>query len=351
VIKLSNLLKIGVLSGSMILVSAVRAETCRIEDVSDPLVKGRASSVTFPDGRKLTVVGYQHGDRKFWSKLLQLIKQPGLSNVEFSRRLRTLMVEVNRRASDDVEPTIPAAQKNIAFLRSYLKTNPDVSFVADEARMEDSVGVQRLLPWISNQLYRQVWLRNLPSSPDFADALLAIGGPATTLRMTEPALMSKAAIVGFETDRAQIAAELAWAKFDEQQKTFDRLAKSATASEQMRDAVNTIALMPLAEAYDPAVHDGLFRAALKKGTPKKYYSLASQTLESLLAAMKATNQRDEDTVSGMVGSGQSGILFIGQLHQKSIARLLALACQNAPRTSTVSPADSVPSQYPGAAAR
>lgn len=307
--------------------SAARAATCDIQEETDPRIAGRSESVTLPDGKKITIIGFQHGDRGFWRKVIDLLNQTRLSNSEFTQRLHKLLADVDSDFGLK-DKTIGMAQKNLSYLRDQMKSDSPLGFVADEARMEDSMAFQKLTPQVGSALYEQVWKRNLPPSPDYANTLLIVGGAATYLKMTEPSLFKSTSIVGFETDAAQNNAETTWNQF---LATRAQLREAAKADpeyvQKMNETLDDIYSLYMTGPYDPAVHDKIIHDELQKKLPKEHFDLAMKTVDALLTTMKATLERDQANARSMIKTHQSGILFIGQLHLKSVARYVKQFCQ------------------------
>jgi hypothetical protein len=57
--------------------------SCKAQPVQNELVKGRASTISFPNGRKITVVGHLHGKRQIYD----------ITHFELSGRLAKLSNE------------------------------------------------------------------------------------------------------------------------------------------------------------------------------------------------------------------------------------------------------------------
>jgi hypothetical protein len=71
---------------------------CSAQANENPLVKGRSKSITFPDGRILTVVGHFHGDRQIYeiSDLTDNGRLSSMSDSEFNQLL-TKIANENRK--------------------------------------------------------------------------------------------------------------------------------------------------------------------------------------------------------------------------------------------------------------
>jgi hypothetical protein len=74
---------------------ATIAPQCQARPVEDPLVKGRARWIRFPDGRVVVVVGHMHGERQIYSlrDLLERGKIQTMSNENFARLFKNILIE------------------------------------------------------------------------------------------------------------------------------------------------------------------------------------------------------------------------------------------------------------------
>lgn len=75
--------------------------SCKAQPVQNELVKGRASTVSFPGGRKITVVGHLHGKRQIYDIMDLALsgKLASLSNEEFAAFISKILKE-NTAPSD-----------------------------------------------------------------------------------------------------------------------------------------------------------------------------------------------------------------------------------------------------------
>lgn len=192
-----------------------KAESCKAQPVQDPLVAGRAQSVTFPNGRVIMVIGHMHGARQF--KNLSLLahegKVEGLSDKEFEKILRDILKENREPWLSDLLQTgydltdvnvLRHAEEDEKFLWGLMKKGA-IQYVGFE-------GTQSLFPHylVERNKARALWMKefwrrkfegriNL-SEKEMRQALLSGQNGNVYIYLERPDLFRKFPLVGMEDE-------------------------------------------------------------------------------------------------------------------------------------------------------
>lgn len=295
------------------------AELCEIKQVESKSLSHRSRVLKFPDGRTITVIGHNHGDREYPLELSKLTRSDSaeVSNEQFEERVKKLVTS-NRVA-------VQNANEDLEYLRSVLVKNQEIKFVGYEGTQESADENLKWMDALHKRYYSQVWKRSLDSTFYNRNAILLATGATTYLKLTEPGLFRNRKIVGLESDQASSIYDIALDEFEVAGDELKKLAQGDSAFlEKISDTYSE--LFALYSIYEPVKHDQLVIAAAKKNIPDKYLGAGLKWIRAGLKEMAAMKGRDRAIVQNMISSGESGILFIGWWHLDSVANMVRAKC-------------------------
>lgn len=277
----------------------------------------RLREVLFPDGRRVTIIGHNHGERNFPTALVELIQNKSRSNEEFNSQLRKLVSEVG-----DGQTRVHASE-DVKWLRSKLSDiETSIRFVAvedspDQSEMANLYGVVRL------ELERELRRRELMPNAWLQPALTIMSGAAHYLKMTQPGKFRSVELIGAESPEAIAVEKQKYADLDLSLKTLKAEAdpEYLNRMSQMR-----LALFQLYPKYEAERHDAEAIGYVRVNAPKKNKESATDWVRSELGLLKATQSRDEHVAETLAARKQTGVYFVGAKHLDSVARILNNKC-------------------------
>lgn len=293
---------------------------CQIQSVDAGSISPRTRMVIFPDGRRITVVGHNHGSRSFpdrFSRInMQSVEQ--LSNQDYIHELNLLKA--------DAASAIRDAREEFEFLNDILNTDHRIQFIGAEATdpivKNNIAGYAVMYERFESTLKR----RDIKLDPELNDLVIAIISPSYYLQIRHPERLKGIEIAGFESAEATQAFSKALAAVDVTRAHLDKLAKADRhfLSEVGSTSLQLDAFYP---KYNPEVdHAKIIKNIEIDKVPAPYREATMAWLEARLDEFDARKWRDSAVVEGMVSRGESGILFVGSAHRESIDLLLEKAC-------------------------
>lgn len=263
---------------------SARAELCQIERSGTPSGEVRVAKIRFLDGRILTVIGHDHGDRN--------------------------ESDINKLAR-----TLKHYREDLTIIRKSLRPK---SFLAWETSQD----------LVKPQLENLIELRKNQSD----DVVLLAGGPVTYLQMTEPDILKNIEIVGFED--AALATE-DFKQFENAKQKFNVLLakeKGNAHFEFMANAYRSSLLYEIYPQYDPA-NPALDAAIIKLAVsvmPEQHEAEMRAFVEATLKHFKTMFRREALTAQRILLQKKSGILVTGKVHLLPMAARLSKACSKDP---------------------
>lgn len=365
---------------------ASTAQACISVPIEDPLVKGRARMVRFPNGRSVTVVGHVHGSRQIY-EIGALIKNSRLmqmSDAEFDTLLFRIMNE-NRRvvpigASKETKQSAVNFYKkkfNIDFSDLLHPENaldlPEVTF--ERHAIEDYRYLNQLLgqknssvQFVGYEGTQRTWASNLPFylrtrqvlleqfalrksrgqikfSEYYLDPLLlsSSNGNAYTY-MVNPQLILKVPMVGTEDEAVTSDPKNA----DPLEKMFQALNRLKAAGDTYLDSQtkiekkrlfnepSLISFFVLAlNAYSEVENMSFVSEAdlevqltqLRAKTPHWLKGEVEELIETFRERVRINFLRDEASARNLVGLNKTGIHFVGLNHFRNTVRNLENLCK------------------------
>lgn len=362
------------------------ASVCVPEAVNNPSVRGRASLVEFPDGRKITVVGHVHGERQIYDIMEKMESGalPSMSDEEFNTFL-TKIVEANNTPYS-VMATKEHREKVVQhFLQEF---GVDVAGILQPSKGLDITGLsasshakedQRFLrnllsPGSSNMIefigYEgtyETWSRNFPyykkarqelirqyqlrvgrgkirfSQSDIEDLLLSSSNANVYEYLVDPNLQKNVPMFGTESKSAVIEyghvnplvrmKEALQSVIAADEAYWD--SKTKADEELFRSNPNNIAYLALLmHTYSEVMHMNIsandeLEKFLKELESKAFPWIKSSVLklsDSLRTRVKINASRDYESARSLVGRFQSGVHFVGLNHYKNTVSNLVQFC-------------------------
>jgi hypothetical protein len=306
-----------------VLAPALSAAPCEISKGGDPANAYRVRIVKFADGREVTIVGHNHGDRELPFQLYDLIKADDLANPEFSARLETLAARVeiaSRQAAGDAE-----------YFRDYLSRAKGRPFVGFESTEEIAHGNFENYALLRDGFKKALAKRGLAGGPA-ADGVIRVSlGPAFYLLLDQPQLAENLEVRGFESKEAIRAYDQA---SERAERALARLKELAFNDQKFLGGISgtDFQLWMLYDAFDPALDPPKILASIRLGEiPAAYRAATLDWMRARLDEMSTLKAREAAVADGMIGAGRSGILFMGEKHLEGVAAALARRCALTPQ--------------------
>jgi hypothetical protein len=311
----------------LILISALGptlwAAPCSISKGDDPANGYRVRIVKFADGREITIVGHNHGDRDLPFELYDLIKTEKLPNHEFSARLEALAGKVqmaSRQAAGDV-----------AYFRDYLARANGKAFVGFESTEQIAHNNFANYALLRDGFNEALAKRALERGPAAASVIQVALGPAFYLLIEQPELAKNLEIRGFESEEAIRAYDEASAAVEQ---AMARLKELAGLDQKFMSGISgtDFQLWMLYDAFDPVNDPEKILATIRlEEIPEAYRQATLEWLRARLNEMSTLKDREAAVADGMIGAGRSGILFMGEKHLEGVAAALAERCALTPQ--------------------
>ncbi len=169
------------------------SEICELKPMGGTPVAHRSQSITFPYGRRIIIVGHNHGDRGVPKKLKELYSsQTKISKHDLLSRLSEILVE-NKDAIRD-------AKQDLVTLKLLLSKN-QLQFTA----VEDGPDAEKFFNFakaIESDKKLKIEQLNLPHYEQFEEASLLMFGESGYLADRHPEMFRSALVVGIESPQA-----------------------------------------------------------------------------------------------------------------------------------------------------
>lgn len=303
---------------------------CAVEDVIDANVFGRAFSVTFPDGREITIVGHAHGARDIPLRVFNLANTDArsLSTREFVGQLDAIV-------STDAD-FIVHAKEDYAFLRNLLRTRSDVRVIGVEALDREWNDIRTDSRNLDRVLRAAMLQRRIPITPKIENSLRAISGTPVALELGEGDLLRGREIRGMETDAGLAGEAMAIQNSDAKRAALLQLLSSEP---ELSEAVEgtRYQLVERFSTYDPRSHDAQIVEAVERALPLKYRAAGRDWIQSELRLLAIRKNRDVEVARNLVRQGQNVVHLVGQNHRPSLLHQLVGLCKNEEKIAPLKP--------------
>ena len=358
---------------------------CKSVPNEDPLVKGRSTRVTFPDGRVITVVGHFHGERQIWDiiNLIDAKRFQSLTDSQFNDLLKYIEQENSKVVN------IPGSKQNqderLASIKSLTgfdfsnlapsmenRDMPRVSVMShakkDLSYVISNINLNKDLGFISYESSQQNWYQDFPKfinarkvvleeyerrkskdlinfkKEEIEDLILSASNGNVYAYMVDPSLNNRVPMVGAEDQIAGMTAA-----------KEDSIEKMEIATREMTRVDNLYWSSKSQKEMDEYMADkkNLYFGALLgfvkslvlqmiMPTMDYFYSVCDQlrntappwlrdSLELQIKAMetriKLNSARDFKSAENLVKQRKTGIHFVGLNHFGNTVRYLEILCE------------------------
>lgn len=379
------------LSASLLVTSSASAlgvvDSCKAKPILDPRVQGRASQVTFPDGRELSVVGHHHGYRQVYEVYVMAAqgRLDKISDADFkiflegvqksnsyqlpwnvSRWGRRSIIKQNLEKykidlTDFVDPlegynigdttVLTHAKEDYAFLKDVLEHKlpfKKIQFVGNEALDQERQLMAQQTSEALDALKKEFWKRaprvelkfsqeqltNLYISTMNGHNYLYLLHPELVKNIPNYGVESRSSINLYNQEQALTKVDKAWVKWE----AADNLYWSTKAAEAKIAFKNQPAVL-MAEAQMRYLRDdilmmivnskGKLHQKIQKIDLSLFPWLKAETKELFEAyelRLYVNHERDFDSVMNMVARQETGIHFVGLNHLSSRVQFLEELC-------------------------
>lgn len=367
-------------------IAAFGKSVCKPEPLSNPLVAGRSSSVKFPDGRVISVVGHIHGKRQIYEIIAKIDsgELASMSDIDFNQMLRTIQrsnretyggmitQENRRRLIDQIQAQYGVDVSHIFRAEKGLPlTHPTVESHADQDRRF----IQQLLKsgnpnrpeffgfegtyetWHENfphflrakrEFLRQFNLRAARGNIDFTKdevekLLLGASNANVYAYMENPSLQREIPVLGTESSvaadesqtqnslgRMYAALQQVIAADDAYWETKDEAAKKRFKTDPSKIAYFALLVHVYSETESMNIesYDELERYVSELSA--KAFPWIKSEIESLIELLRLRVRinfaRDQASALNLVSQYRSGVHFVGLNHYRHTVASLVQLC-------------------------
>ncbi len=361
--------------------------SCVVEPISNPLVEGRASSIRFPDGRMISVVGHVHGERQIYDIVEKIDsgELSSMSDVEFNQMLndirddnrepyQSLVTEGNRRKlvefmqteyGVDATPIIrPDEGLRLSNLTAENHAEQDRQFIEQVLDPQSPIPVE----FIGFEGSRQTWRNNFPgfvrarhelirqyqlrvgrgaiefNQSEVEEILLAASNANVYTYMEDPLLANRVPVIGTES---RVVGEAY-----RQQSPLDRMSdlkqkvldvdedywEARSEDERERFQANQENMMFIAlfmHVYSEVEHMNIssfeeferYASELSNRAYPWIQSEVNELIEAMRTRVRINFARDEASARNLVAQHRSGVHFVGLNHYRNTLSNLVRLCQ------------------------
>lgn len=315
-------MKILVWSLLSLLVGVAQAsdKTCAVITPKGSGISERTRSITMPDGKTITIVGQNHGDRLDLRSIMDQISMKSETNSNWQWFLQSKL-DNNKRAIQDASEEVP-------YLTEMLSKNPDIKYIGIEADPSTAPDHIKYSKKVQDDLLSEVSRRKITDMKT-NPLVLGFAGSAVYLKMTNPGLTKNKTYVGLES---QEASKLHGEALDKYNAALDKLkAQIDYGSLEGQALGEKIDQTPgqffsIYPNYNANMDDKIMASALKN-TPEKYKQSMKTWISSSLDEMKAMRKRDEAIAKNLNSLDASVVSTIGLAHLDSVMSYLSDTCK------------------------
>jgi|JI9StandDraft_1071089.scaffolds.fasta_scaffold163900_1 hypothetical protein len=290
---------------------------CTVEQIIDTPVAKRSLKIQFPGGRRILIVGHEHGLAGSKFLLSDLVNQniETLSNSDFTKKVSSI-IDLERH-------TILEQRQDLVFLKDHATKESDIKFIGLEYPQERIRSQFLNMAKFQSDLLRQTNLRNISFSNPYQDSVLLFFNATFYLKMTEPKYLIGYELAGFDSENLIRKNWIAYKAIIDMRKNIGEIRP---------DILNIFAtiensFLELYPTYELNNNDNNILNLIKKQISYQDKEIIDNWISVQLQEMKASKRRDEFFAQRMLSRNQSGILFIGKRHLHSIAGILKKKCE------------------------
>ena len=305
-------MKFVILILALVAQSANAAKTCEIEQSGTPSGDERIFKIKFKDGRKLTVVGQNHGDRDLMFKLLAVPEGKG-----YFDRIREVL--------KGSEGTIKHYQEDVLLLRAAAREG--ARFVGYETAEDVMPQIERFVSQINTRMNQHSVIHREKDPILVNDATLMIMGAPPAMRLLEPSSLRNVSHVAFEEHSLNQGIDAAYDSFAKVK--AELLALTGEEHEDFAADLLQRVQYQFYDVFDPKDPEFQPRADrwVDDYVPEKYKEVARRLIAVSRPIYILNGRRDAWTARQILDRKTSGIHFIGAVHSHKIMLHLAEACR------------------------
>ena len=291
-----------------------QADLCKSKPINEPGLEERSFQIQFSDGRKVTVIGHDHGSTDKLEGVRDLVKNRSTTNSDYSSQIRQLVF---------ADPaTVQHAEADLKYLRKQVNTGA-VSYIGVEYP-DDEVGPRIARAAQLRKDSAQEYTRRKIKDLDAGRTTLAAYGAVATAKASDDKSFKSIPVVGLE-DRSQMS--IAGMYQGQFKKDCGSALKTIPKSNPYH-AKFVDQLQGLKDNYHEvsSIGGAQVRKVLADSAPTEYRASVEACLDSAVGYLKKQRERDGTMVSSLLKRDGSGVLFVGQSHLDSLEQLLIEKC-------------------------
>ncbi len=299
--------------GSFFVISPVFAQVCAVTKA------GRLQSVTFTSGKKITVIGHEHGQTSEVMNLESLAGDTKNSNAVYLTNASRSLIALHT--------TLQHYREDVAAIKELVRSG-DLNYVAvewgDEIAEIMKSRSRWFLPMARENLKARGFPAGLPAETLLDDAFLIYATPALYLTHKEPEVLKNVKIVSVENENLMERSLKAIAERDARLQSF--FAKT-NVTDEIKGSVKQLSSRAIME-YDlhRFLEDDWVFDLLKSEVPLSLVESAKDVIRPALEAAELLRQRDALASQKILTQRGSGVLLIGSAHSRSMAEILRKTC-------------------------
>ncbi|MEN8178822.1 MAG: hypothetical protein ABFS39_09390 [Pseudomonadota bacterium] len=306
------------------------AEFCTAQPLEHARLKDRSNIMQFSDGRSVTLIGHDHGDRaelRRFSKWL-LNPDPELSTDDWKAHVEAFLM--------GNEKTARQAKDDLGFLRATLWNAKDPIFLAVEAQDDNVAGRIQNAMKVRSALFNEFVVRELDNPGFMRNVELVYMGATLYSNLYDAELMNTYDLVGMEghPDGSRLqkvgkkAMRVAQARLSQlkNKPDYDEVAVKKAVQfvvDEMNEAYADVAMILV---YD--------HKTIRDQIMGRYPSLDPQVrgtilnyLFGYLDYLRGMKKRDIFFSRKLANQERSGIFLVGEEHLASLTNLLQVQCK------------------------
>ena len=293
---------------------------CEPVAVSDKDVARRATTIPFPDGRLVTVIGHDHGDRRVPAELQNLAKAFAENGSVHALELGLNRIPTRNRDG------IHDQESNLSFLRRRLKGQHGIQFISKEVDPAMFQNSQLFLIELREDFQRAFKMYSVSPPKQLARAQLLAEEASTFYSLNHLSLGLGYTMFGAESKTASEAFSVADKQLNEAYaRLLDVVGDHPKIKRTLLEGRYEIYLM--AENQLGPLNEAELIAKFEKQMPKRLHEAGRKWIAAEVKKYEAHEKRDEATAKNLVDRRQSGIHFVGMFHFKSLIQKLQKSCE------------------------
>ena len=303
---------------------------CMTQPLEHDRLKDRSSIMHFSDGRSVTLIGHDHGDREQLRQFSRWLRKPGpeLSTDDWKAHVEAFL--------KGNEKTARHAKDDLGFLRASLWNAGDPIFLAIEAQDGDVAGHIQNAMKVRSALLNAFVKRELDDPQFMRNVELVYMGAILYSTLYDTELKNTYDLVGMEGHpdgvrlqkvgkKAMRIAQLRLSRL-KSKPDYDEVAVKKSVQfvvDDMNQAYDDIAMILI---YDHKTIRDQIMGRFPSLDPQVRGSILNY-LFGYLDYLRGMKKRDIFFSRKLANQEHSGILFVGEEHLDSLANLLQVQCK------------------------